>query len=72
MSDLLFEQHGRLFALLVSLERLTMAQLVTAQERELFVHGIDVKTIQGNMDMGKKPAWMTVNVSIFTSWVLGK
>lgn len=59
-----FEQHNKLFDLLITLERLRMAQQINNQELGLFVNGVDTSEIEDNIVFDDKPDWITNKVSI--------
>lgn len=55
VSNMMFDTHSVLFAVLVALERLSSSNSVTAQELSVFVNGVEDTDI---MTGRQKPNWM--------------
>ena len=59
---MMFESHFKLFSLLTTLERLRLSRKLTSEELGLFVNGIDMSAIDGEITSLGKPDWLTETV----------
>ncbi len=62
VKTMMFEQHAKLFTLLLSLERLRMARQLTQRELGLFVNGVDSAGIEEGVIFDDKPEWLSNKV----------
>ena len=63
MSQMMFEQHVRLFNLLLTLERMRMFRQITPTEFGLFVNGVDTSDVEESFVFEDKPNWLSNKVS---------